>query len=117
MVLAAIHELEHPTAQETYTHIAGVARSDDRISLGTVYRNLQVLEQEGKIISVPAGQNAMHYDDRLDIHYHLLCRKCGRITDVPVEYNNSFDLIVEERSGCKIESHGILFKGICKDCS
>jgi Fur family peroxide stress response transcriptional regulator len=74
------------------------------------------LEEEGRIISVPAEHNAMRYDDRLDAHYHLLCLKCGRVADVPVEYNTGFDLIAGKRSGCMIESHGILFKGICSSC-
>jgi Fur family peroxide stress response transcriptional regulator len=118
MVFAAVHRLEHPTAQEVYTYIKKTsgARVEDRISLGTIYRNLQVLEEEGRIISVPAEQPAMHYDARLDAHYHFLCRNCGRVLDVPVDYNSNFDLEVEKQSGCRIESHGILFKGMCGDC-
>jgi Fe2+ or Zn2+ uptake regulation protein len=118
MVLGAVHALEHPTAQEVYAYIkknSGV-HDDERISLGTIYRNLQVLEEEGRIISVPAEQQAMHYDARLDAHYHFLCRNCGRVADVPADYNSAIDSDVEKRSGCRVESHDILFKGVCGDC-
>jgi Fur family peroxide stress response transcriptional regulator len=118
MVLNAVCSLEHPTAQETYTYITNTTRlrAEDRISLGTIYRNLQVLEEEGRIASVPAGQNAMHYDARLDVHYHILCEKCGRVFDVPMQYSKAIDLEAERYSGCRIESHDILFRGVCRNC-
>lgn len=117
-VLKAVCSLEHPTAQETYAYITSNTglQAEDRISLGTIYRNLQVLEEEGRIAAVPAGQDAMHYDARLDVHYHILCGKCGKVFDVPMQYNKDIDLEAEKHSGCRIESHDILFRGICKNC-
>lgn len=119
LVLNAVHSLEHPTAQEVYAYITMTTtgtQAEDRISLGTIYRNLQVLEDEGRIVAVPAGQEAMHYDARLDVHYHILCGKCGRVFDVPVRYIMDIDLETERLSGHRIESHDILFRGVCKDC-
>jgi Fe2+ or Zn2+ uptake regulation protein len=119
MVLNAIHALEHPTAQETYAYIMKTTdfSMKEAISVGTIYRNLQVLEQDGRIISVaPENQGAMRYDDRLDAHYHLLCRNCGRVFDVPLAYSGSLDSEAEQHSGFKIESHNIIFNGVCKDC-
>jgi Fur family peroxide stress response transcriptional regulator len=117
-VFEAVHILKHPTAQETYTHLTKLAAgvSETAMSLGTIYRNLQVLEEEGKIISVPADNEAMRYDARLDAHYHLLCERCGRVFDMPISYNASLDLEAERQSEFKIESHSILFKGVCKNC-
>ncbi|MDR2658422.1 MAG: transcriptional repressor [Spirochaetaceae bacterium] len=118
LVLETVHRLEHPTAQEIYMHIKNINRfsSKERISLGTIYRNLQVLEDEGKIISVPSGQDAMRYDAKINAHYHLLCVKCGRVVDLPVEYRHTLDFSAEKSSGCRIKSHSIMFKGVCTDC-
>jgi Fur family peroxide stress response transcriptional regulator len=117
-VLEAVHHLGHPTAQETYAHLTKSATgvSGPAMSLGTIYRNLQVLEEEGKIIPVPTDNEAMRYDARLDAHYHMLCEKCGRVFDLPIAYNDSLDFEAERQSEFKIESHSILFKGICKNC-
>jgi Fur family peroxide stress response transcriptional regulator len=110
--------LEHPTAQEAYAYItgAGVLRAEDRISLGTIYRNLQVLEEEGRVAAVPTGQDAMRYDARLDTHYHMLCKNCGSIFDVPIRYIKDIDLEAERHSGYQIDSHDIMFRGVCKSC-
>jgi Fe2+ or Zn2+ uptake regulation protein len=119
LVFNAIHSLDHPTARETYAYIMTSADSSlkESISVGTIYRNLQVLEQDGKIISVSAeNQGAVRYDDRLDTHYHLLCENCGRIVDIPFDYDYKLDSEAERQSGCKIESHSLLFKGFCKNC-
>jgi Fe2+ or Zn2+ uptake regulation protein len=118
LVLDALRSLDHPTAQETYAYITSITgpRSKDRISLGTIYRNLQVLAEEGKIAVVPAGQDAMRYDTMLGVHYHILCGNCGRIFDVPVQYSKDIDREAEQRSGHRIESHDILFRGVCKNC-
>jgi Fe2+ or Zn2+ uptake regulation protein len=119
LVSNAIHALDHPTARETYAYIMTTADSalKESISVGTIYRNLQVLEQDGKIISVPAeNQGAVRYDNRLDAHYHLLCENCGRIVDVPFAYDHKLDSEAGRQSGCKIESHSLLFKGVCKNC-
>jgi Fur family peroxide stress response transcriptional regulator len=118
LVLNAVHSLDHPTAQEAYTYITSTSglQIKDRISLGTIYRNLQVLEEEGRIAAVPAGQDAMRYDARLDAHYHMLCGRCGKVFDVPMRYSKDIDLEAEKQSGHRIESHDILFRGVCKNC-
>ncbi|MDR0409751.1 MAG: transcriptional repressor [Spirochaetaceae bacterium] len=118
MVLEAVGELDHPTAKETYEHITNAASRflKENISLGTIYRNLQVLEDEGKIIAVSC-QDAVRYDVRVEDHYHILCVKCGRVMDMPVAYKHDLDLEAEERGGGMIESHSILFRGVCAECS
>ncbi|MDR0663461.1 MAG: transcriptional repressor [Spirochaetaceae bacterium] len=119
LVFNAIRALDHPTAQEAYAYIMRTTDFSTReaISIGTVYRNIQVLEQEGKIISVMMeNQGPVRYDDRLDAHQHLHCESCGRVVDVPFVYDYRLDAEVERQSGCKIESHCFLFKGLCKDC-
>ena len=53
---------------------------------------------------------------RLDAHFHALCRVCGRIIDVPVDYDESLDQMVEKETGFKVDRHRTLFEGVCAEC-
>ena len=66
------------------------ASQDEKINRGTVYRNLNLLEEAGIISSVktPGGNR---FDWRPDGHAHILCRKCGRVQDVPLAYDLGLD--------------------------
>ena len=78
---------DHPTADDIYLD---VRQQDEKISRGTVYRNLNLLEEAGIISSVktPGGNR---FDWRPDGHAHILCRKCGRVQDVPLAYDLGLD--------------------------
>ena len=67
---------DHPTADQIYLE---VREKDEKISRGTVYRNLGLLSENGQIanVKVPAADR---YDLRTDYHYHLVCTCCGRET-------------------------------------
>ena len=60
---------DHPTADQIYLDVRS---KDDRISRGTVYRNLGILAENGNITNVK-NPSADRYDSRLDRHYHLYC--------------------------------------------
>jgi Fe2+ or Zn2+ uptake regulation protein len=87
------------------------------MSFGTVYRNLQILAEEGEIVCIKSDPEALRYDRRRDRHHHLYCRKCGRVFDVPLPYRARIDREAAEKSGCVIEGHRISFEGLCKDCA
>lgn len=100
----------HPTADDVYK----LAReAEPNISLGTVYRNLKVLAEEGRIITLETRDKKIHYDADTSPHEHFLCDECGKIYD--------FFRITDGRA--EIEKEGFLVKdvktvyyGICKDC-
>ncbi len=100
----------HPTAEWIYER----AKSHiPNLSLGTVYRNLKVLKEEGKIIEITDGK-LTRFDGRTDNHYHFKCVKCGNIYDV--EYN---DIEIKEnlkKKGFKPLSYQLVITGICKNC-
>ena len=80
LVLEAVKaRRDHPTADQIYLDVRA---RDDKISRGTVYRNLGLLSDEGQIsqVRVPAADR---YDLRQDRHYHLFCTGCGRVFDAP----------------------------------
>ena len=103
---------DHPMADQIYED---VCREDARISKGTVYRNLSLLAADGKIghIRVPGADR---YDSRVDPHCHIICMKCGRVEDVPVEYDEDIDRIAEETTGYLVDHHNMVVEGICPDC-
>jgi Fur family ferric uptake transcriptional regulator len=72
----------HPTADEMYEM---VKRRLPRISLGTVYRNLDVLSGCGMINKLEIGGARMRFDGKPETHYHLVCTSCGRIHDLPAD--------------------------------
>ena len=104
--------LIHPTALEVY----GMTReADPTISMGTVYRNLNLLAEQGKIkrIKVPGG--ADRYDGIIEPHNHAVCTRCGMVMD----YDYSFDDLNKallEKSGFKCEELNITVRGTCKNC-
>ena len=78
----------HPTADQVYNQ---VRRQNPKISLGTVYRNLNFLAEMGKIkkISMPVGSD--RFDGRLDEHYHAACACCGQVFDLEWEALRQLD--------------------------
>lgn len=109
---AVMARCDHPSADDIYQD---VYKKDSKISKGTVYRNLNTLSESGDITHVKVP-GADRYDGRLDRHYHIMCTECGRVFDVPMEYQEEYDSTISERTGFVIDKHLMLFEGICPDC-
>lgn len=102
---------DHPTADEIYE---AVKKKHENISRGTVYRNLGVLSEEHQIKNISLPQ-INHFDGRTENHYHFVCDKCGKVFDIDIEYDSSFDN-KKLKSGFFIKTHETFFRGICPDC-
>lgn len=104
---------EHPTADTVYMH---VRKEFPRISLGTVYRNLNLLADMGEIMKITTPDGGDRFDAMTAPHYHVLCQKCGRVQDLHMKHMASFDKEAQKCfDGC-IESHTAMFYGTCVDC-
>jgi Fur family ferric uptake transcriptional regulator len=103
----------HPTADEVY---ALVRRRLPRVSLATVYRNLDLLTQEGLIQTVELGGCPRRYDGWVDDHIHVRCLDCGRVDDITDGLLGRARKRVEELSGYSIAGHHLEFTGKCPDC-
>lgn len=113
MVLEAVlSRCDHPTADQIYSDLR---MKDDKISRGTVYRNLGILAEDGDItnVKVPAADR---FDSRLDRHYHMYCTMCGKVLDAPLSYSIEYDEEVEKETGFRISRHRVVFEGLCQDC-
>ena len=104
---------KHPTAETVYNWLKP---ENPALSLGTVYRNLNQLADEGSIIRLAFPVE--RYDANTDPHAHVLCRSCGNVYDLlSMDYDASLDEIAERSSGHKILHHELLFTGICTECT
>lgn len=103
---------DHPTAEDIYRD---VHEQNPKVSRGTVYRNLNLLEETGDIISieVPGGNR---FDRRCDPHAHVICCSCGAVCDAMVEHDHTLDGMVERQTGYITTRHETLFYGICPSC-
>ncbi len=113
-VLAYLHSTTaHPTAEMIYTRI----RTEfPKISLGTVYRNLNLLVETGEIIRLNCGDGVEHFDARISPHQHFICRKCGRVLDLEMDSIENIDRKAARGFPGEIEGHEIYFYGTCDQC-
>ena len=113
IILDAVRSrMDHPGAEQIYNQVHAV---DPKISMGTVYRNLALLAEEGKILAIRLP-DADRFDLTTGAHNHFVCEKCGRVFDVDIDYDSSLDERCTE-SGFVIHSHQTVFSGVCPECS
>ena len=104
---------DHPTADMIYEHIR---EEFPNVSLGTVYRNLNLLVDLGEAIKITCGDGKDHFDITTRNHYHFICTKCSSVSDVPMKLVSELDGIVENSMNVKVSSHQLNFYGLCDDC-
>ncbi len=115
LVLEAVNELRcHATADEVY-HM--IAQKHSGVSRGTVYRNLNLLSVIGAIRKLEMPGGADRYDHLCHNHYHIRCEKCGRVSDVNMEFMTDLENRVHDTLGFLLTGHELVFKGICPDCN
>ena len=104
----------HLTADDVYER---VRQKIPNISLGTVYRNLEILHQGGRIKKLTMGGGQKKYDGGMHRHYHVRCVKCDRIRDVSAEAFGDLDkAALRGVDAFEIIDHELEFIGICDDC-
>lgn len=103
----------HPTADEVYET---VRKRMPRISLGTVYRNLEVLSQSGLALKLDLGGTRRRFDGTASEHYHVRCVRCGKVADLPVEPIEGLEAAVRNDSDFEIIGHRLNFLGLCPMC-
>ena len=114
VVLEALKGLtSHPTAAELYE----IARARmAKISLGTVYRNLELLAQNGVIQKLQISGAEARFDGNPEQHYHVRCIHCERVDDVHDLPENFVQGQVQSLAGYDIVGFRLDFLGVCPDC-
>lgn len=103
----------HPTAEDVFL---AVKAELPKISLATVYKNLEALVACGAASKLTYGDAAARYDIRTDHHYHSRCLGCGRIADLEPQGGEEMARLVKTPAGFKVEDYRIEVIGYCKDC-
>ncbi len=113
-VLEVVREnLIHPTADEVY-HLA--REKNPHISLGTVYRNLNNLADDGEILKIHMPDGKCRFDGNIHEHYHAICQGCGRVTDF------DFDLSalrgnLKSQNMFDLKGYEFVAYGMCGECT
>lgn len=103
----------HPTATWLYDKLKN---EFPNLSLGTVYRNLIILIEQGLINKIDFGSTFDRYDANIERHYHFICEKCDLITDISMPVMDELDKKVISNTGFKVKRHRIEFYGLCHNC-
>lgn len=103
----------HPTANEIYDM---VRKRLPKISLGTVYRNLEILSEAGLIQKLELAGTQKRFDGIVENHCHVRCLGCGRVEDISVDPIPAIDAALKGQSGYKILWHRLEFIGLCPRC-
>ena len=92
----------HPTADELYTQ---VRRRLPRVSLATVYRNLEWLSEQGLAKKIEVGGRQKRFDGDISDHYHVRCQKCGRVADVEMDTLDNPEGCISQAFGFTVTGH------------
>jgi len=104
---------DHPTALTVYERAREKMPS---ISLGTVYRNLQLLVGQRMLLERKIGNRPARYESNRHRHYHIYCMECGALEDLSVPYQETLDRRVQKIVRYKLQEHRMEFYGICPRC-
>ena len=103
---------EPPTAEMVFRWLKP---ENPGLSLGTVYRNLSLLSQEGQLRRMPFPVE--RYDACVEPPSHLRCEICGRVMDLALDYDSGMDaLAAKAQPGARVLRHDLTFYGLCPEC-
>ncbi|WP_319562462.1 transcriptional repressor [Marispirochaeta sp.] len=109
---------DHPGADTIYTEVRQIL---PRISLGTVYRNLDVLAKKGIIQRLDVGGDHSHFDPNPAVHPHFFCTHCRQVSDLHWLGGTapawSEFIQPESLKNVQIDGGTLVLEGICASCS
>jgi Fur family peroxide stress response transcriptional regulator len=104
----------HPTASWIYDKLKSEFPD---LSLGTIYRNLNILMEQGLIRKIDFGSTFDRYDANTSQHYHFICERCGSISDLEIPIDDELNKRAELNTKYKVNRHRIEFYGLCDRCA
>lgn len=116
--LAAVHEVlaasrDHPTAEQVFRRVRGAL---PRVSLGTVYRNLEKLREQGHLRVIRLASGEAHYDAMIAAHDHFVCERCHAVHDL--DGATPPPAVPRLRAdGCVVHWHTMALYGLCGECA
>ena len=112
-----LEELQKLTSHPTATDLYEIARKRlPSISLGTVYRNLELLSRVGVIQKLELGGTEARFDGNSNSHHHIQCLECGQVVDLHGLADKVPIALPKEQNGYTILGHRLVFYGLCRQC-
>lgn len=108
------HTHEHPSAEMVYSALRNEV---DGLSLATVYRNLKLLEELGKVRKVASAQGSERYDACCGDHGHFLCTGCGCVRDLEDTDAELIRSALKLGSGYRVSKIDLTVTGLCPGCA
>ena len=105
----------HPSAGMVYEQVNAEYPG---ISKATVYRLLSEAAEEGRILRLKLSDSSDRYDITTGKHYHIVCRECGAVADVEINFDDL--LFANAAKGCEgfdVEECKLEFTGLCRECA
>ena len=103
----------HPDAGWVYEQ---VKKEIPNISLGTVYRNLKMLKENGCINELDFAGSQGRFDGNVSSHYHFRCEKCGKVYDLDEPVDKRIEKWIAGKTGFKVTGHRLEIIGLCAEC-
>ena len=105
---------DHPSAEKVFTQLK--PRIPD-LSMGTVYRNLNLFKQQGLAVSVATVKGVERFDGNTDPHVHFICQDCDAVIDLmDIEIPETLKGIAEASCGGSVSECMLCFSGLCQEC-
>jgi Fur family transcriptional regulator, peroxide stress response regulator len=104
----------HPTASWIYDELK---KDFTNLSMGTVYRNINILLDQNMIRKIEAGSSFDRFDGKTENHYHFICQQCGCISDLPLKELPELNKLVNENTPYQTDMHRLDFYGVCPECN
>ena len=101
----------HPTVDDIYNDLV---KEIPTLSRTTVYNTLKLMVERGVALQLNIDERNQHFDGDIFPHAHFLCRKCGRIYDLPIPTPQFLHL--DKKDEFVVEECQIYYKGCCPVC-
>ena len=104
----------HPSAETVY---ADLKQQIPDLSMGTVYRNLNLFCQQGMASVIATVRGVERFDANTEPHVHFICSDCDRVIDLmQMEIPESMRSQAASHSGGEVEQCSLSFTGRCCQC-
>ena len=110
---ALVERADHPTAEDLHRQ---VRRVYPMVSPNTVYYTLGVLKAAGLVHEVNYWHDRSRFDGNIDLHHHLICLGCRKISDVTDAALDQLAVSPSVRTGFEVTGHRVEFHGYCAAC-
>ena len=104
----------HPSAEMVFTQLKPEIPD---LSMGTVYRNLNLFKAQGLAVSVATVKGVERFDGNTNPHVHFICSECDAVIDLmDMQVPETLKAVAETSCGGQVGSCQLSFTGICQNC-